>query len=287
MKLLHFCYVRALAPRFHPVVTRFLLFAMIAALPCGATDATLLDAGYRQMYDLQFDGAHRAFRQWGQLHPDDPMGPVSEAAAYLFSEFDRMEILQSEFFVDDTSFLHIRRLNPDPAVKAGFEAALARGQALAGRALQSSPGDENALLATVLRLGLHADYLALVEKRYLASLSEMKQGRDVAGKLLAAHPHCYDAYLAIGVENYLLSLKPAPIRWLLRVGGAQTDKDVGIANLRLTASNGRYLMPYARLLLAVAALRDNNRPQARRTLAWLADAYPQNRLYREELAKLQ
>jgi hypothetical protein len=45
-------------------------------------------------------------------------------------------------------------------------------------------------------------------------------------------------------------------------------------------------MPYARLLLAVAALRDNNQPQARRTLAWLAEAYPQNRLYSEELAKL-
>jgi hypothetical protein len=259
---------------------------MIGVLPCGAADATLLDTGYQQMYDLRFDNAHRSFRQWEQLHPDDPLGPVSEGAAYLFSEFDRMQILESEFFMDDGTSLRIRRSDADPAVKARFESALAKGQSLADRVLQRSPDDENALFATVLRLGLHADYLALVEKRYLASLNEMKQGRDVARKLLAAHPQCYDAYLAIGVENYVLSLKPAPIRWLLRVGGAQTDKDVGIANLRLTAGKGRYLMPYARLLLAVAALRDNNQPQARRTLAWLAEAYPQNRLYREELAKL-
>jgi len=46
-------------------------------------------------------------------------------------------------------------------------------------------------------------------------------------------------------------------------------------------------MPYARLLLAVAALRDNNRPKARQTLTWLAQAYPRNPLYREELARLQ
>ncbi len=239
------------------------------------------------MYDLQFERAHQSFHQWEQLHPDDALGPVSDGAAYLFSEFDRMQILQSEFFVDNASFLHIRRLDPDPAVKASFESALARGQSIADGVLKRSPDDENALLATVLRLGLHADYLALVEKRYLTSLGEVKEGRELAGKLLAAHPQCYDAYLAIGVENYLLSLKPAPIRWLLRLGGAQTDKDVGIANLRLTAGKGRYLMPYARLLLAVAALRDNNRPQAKRTLAWLAGEYPQNRLYREELAKLQ
>ena len=260
---------------------------LIAAVSCSAADATLLDEGYRQMYDLQFDGAHKSFRQWEQVHPDDPLGPVSDGAAYLFAEFDRLHILESEFFIDDDSFLHSRRLTPDPTLKANFERALAHGQSLADRALHRSPGDENALLATVMRLGLHADYLALVEKRYLTSLDEVKQGRDLAGKLLAAHPQCYDAYLAIGVENYLLSLKPAPVRWLLRLGGAQTDKDLGLANLRLTAGKGRYLMPYARLLLAVAALRDNNRPQAKRTLAWLAGEYPQNQLYREELAKLQ
>ena len=258
----------------------------IVVLPCGATDGTLLDAGYRQMYDLQFDGAHRSFQQWDQLHPDDPMGPVSEAAAYLFSELDRMRILQSEFFVDDNTFKRGSHFDPDPVVKAKFEHALDRAQTLADRTLQRSPADENALLASVLHLGLHADYLALVEKRYLASLGEVKESRNVASRLLTAHPDCYDAYLAIGVENYLLSLKPAPIRWLLRIGGAQTDKDVGIANLRLTAGKGHYLKPYAQLLLAVAALRDNNRPQAKRTLALLARQYPENVLYREELAKI-
>ena len=267
--------------------TLVLTLAALAALPCRATDGTLLDDGYRQMYDLRFDGAQRSFRQWAQLHPEDPMAPVSEAAAYLFSELDRMRILQSEFFVDNNRFFEGSDLNPDASVKARFDAALVRAQTLADTALQRSPDDTNALLATVLRLGLHADYLALVEKRYLASLSEVKEGRAQAARLLAAHPDCYDAYLAIGVENYLLSLKPAPVRWLLRLGGAQTDKDVGIANLRLTAGKGHYLKPYAQLLLAVAALRDNNRPQARRTLALLVSQYPDNGLYREELAKIQ
>jgi hypothetical protein len=267
------------------IVLRFALF--LVSLHCLAAEGTALDAGYRQMYDLRFAEAHESFHQWEQLHPDDPMGPVSDAAAYLFAEFDRLHILQSEFFATDEGFLHMRRIEPDPIVRSRFESALARGRSLADAALQRSPSEENALLATVLRTGLHVDYLALVERRYLASLTELKQGRDIAQQLLAAHPDCYDAYLAIGVENYMLSLKPAPLRWLLRLGGAETDKDVGIANLRLTAEKGHYLMPYARLLLAVAALRDNNRPKARQTLTWLAQAYPRNPLYREELARLQ
>ena len=96
-----------------------------------------------------------------------------------------------------------------------------------------------------------------------------------------------DAYLAVGVENYMLSLKLAPVRWVLRMTGAQTDKEQGIQQLKLTAEGGRYLRPYARLLLAVAALRDGNVAGARTLLADLAKEFPRNRLYSQELARLR
>jgi len=50
------------------------------------------------MYNLDFDGAHQTFAAWERSHPDDPLGPVSNAAAYLFAEFDRLHILESELF---------------------------------------------------------------------------------------------------------------------------------------------------------------------------------------------
>jgi len=64
----------------------------------------------------------------------------------------------------------------------------------------------------------------VVEKRNLAALSTIKMSRALAEKLLAENPSYYDAYLAVGVENYLLGITSAPIRWLLRLGGHQTDK---------------------------------------------------------------
>ncbi len=258
-----------------------------AAVP--RTDSpTPLDSGYAAMYNLDFSAAHRYFGQWEQTHPDDPMGPVSDAAAYLFSEFNHLHILESEFFLEDASFSQREHnLQPDAAAKAAFESALEKGRRLAGNVLAHSPNDENALLASVLGQGLHADYLALIEKRDLAGLSEMKQSRLLAERLIAVHPRCYDAYLAVGVENYMLSIKPAPVRWILRLGGAQTDKRAGIERLKLTAENGHYLLPYARLLLAVAALRDDDRAAARRGLEWLSSNFPGNRLYRAELLKLK
>ena len=61
-----------------------------AAASVSVASPTLLDEGYRHMYNLRFGDAHRVFQQWEAAHPDDPMGPVSDAAAYLFSEFDRL-----------------------------------------------------------------------------------------------------------------------------------------------------------------------------------------------------
>jgi predicted Zn-dependent protease len=55
----------------------------------------------------------------------------------------------------------------------------------------------------------------------------------------------------------------------------------------LTAERGRYLLPYARLLLAVAALRDKDKEQAEGLLEGLVREFPKNTLYARELAKLQ
>src|SRR5579862_4502784 len=82
-----------------PPILPILLF--LAADPSTIGEPTPLENGYHQMYDLQFDQAHASFHAWMEQHPDDPMGPASDAAALLFSEFDRLHILQSEFFLHD------------------------------------------------------------------------------------------------------------------------------------------------------------------------------------------
>jgi len=265
------------------ILALFSLFAPAATLG----DRTLVDEGYRQMYNLQFDAAHRSFGEWQRQHPEDPLGPVSDAAAYLFNEFDRLHILQSQFFVDDSMFHAMKKPAADPQIKQKFEDDLAQGQRLADAILRRSADDKNAMFASILRMGLRSDYLSLIEDRNFQALSEIKSSRILAEKLLSLDPKCYDAYLAVGIENYMLSLKSPPARWLLRLGGAQTDKDRGIAKMKLAAEKGHYLQPFARLLLAVQNLRDHNRGRAKELLAGLAHEFPGNQLYAQELAKLQ
>ena len=258
-----------------------------ASGPGTSASPTLLETGFHQMYNLDFDQAHKTFAEAERQRPDDPMVPVCDAAAYLFAEFDRLHVLESELFVNDDAYLNRARPDPDPKVKQAIDAQLAKASTLIDSALRKNPNDTNAEFARVMQFGLMGDYAALIEKRDMKGLSYVKQGRAIAEKLLAEDPTCYDAYIAVGVENYLLSLKPAPVRWFLHMTGAETDKDTGLEKLRITAAKGHYLLPYARMLLAVAALRDHQPEQARTLLEGLAREFPHNRLYLSELAKLK
>ncbi len=251
---------------------------------CGG--APEIENGYRQMYNLDFNTAHATFQAYEQGHPDDPLAHVSNAAAYLFAEFDRMHILEMELFADNAKFEKRQKLPPDPATKASFDDELAASDRISGNLLSRTPQDPEAIFSQILANGLRGDYAALVEKRNLASLGFMKASRGKAEQLINLDPSCYDAYLAVGVENYLLGINPAPVRWVLRMTGAQTDKADGIQKLRLTASKGDYLAPFARLLLAVAAVREKDPQTAKDLLSGLAHDFPHNHLYSVELARI-
>jgi hypothetical protein len=248
--------------------------------------ADSLDAGFRHMYNLNFHAAHKIFENWQELHPDDPLGAASNAAAYLFSEFDRMHILEFQLFADTDRLKDRLKLGPNSQIRAAFESEAAKAERIAEEILAQMPNATNALFAQVLVNGLRGDYAALIEKKNGDGLDYLKASRSIAQKLIDIDPTYYDAYLAIGLENYVAGLRSAPVRWFLRMSGTQTNKNDGIAKLKITAEKGQYLGPYARILLAIAAIRDKNPRTARELLMGLVHEFPQNRLYRSELAAL-
>jgi hypothetical protein len=238
------------------------------------------------MYDLKFDEAHSIFGAWKQGHPGDGLGPASNAAAYLFSELARLGALESELFVDDSLFQGRGKLRPDADMKALFIKEIAEADRLADAALQRSGADSNALFVKSLTFGLRADNAGLIEKQLLAALSYTKESRMFAEKLVHVKPEAADAYLGPGLENYLLSLKPAPLRVLLRVTGSNVDREKGLQEIRETALHGYYLEPFAKLLLAVAALRGNDPSRARVLLGELHRRFPDNKLYTREMDRI-
>jgi hypothetical protein len=263
-----------------------LLIAACARADLNPLSGNPLNDGYHDLYNLDFSGAHQQFQQWIASHPQDPMGPAADAAAYLFSEFNRLHIIDVDLFADQDRFDHRDRLTPDPAVRQGFDARTAQADRLADAALQRNPKDAMAYYSKTLVAGMRSDYALMIDKRDIGALSLSKQASAYSRQALTLDPTLYDAYLATGVENYMLSLKSAPLRWILGLTGAATNREEGIRLLHITASKGHYLAPFARMMLAVAAIRDNHPQEARDILSALAREYPQNSLYVRQLARI-
>ena len=246
-----------------------------------------LDRGFSGLYNLDFAGAQRDFAAWQQMHPDDPVGPVSEAAGFLFSEFNRLGVLESQFYENDESFEGRSKLTPDPVLRNHFQAAIGRAENLSHARLAKDPKDQDALFALTLSSGLQADYAALIEKRNLASLHFTKQASASGQQLLAVCNDCYDALLATGFSKYIIGSMAAPVRWVLRLGGLSSDKQGGIADLQKTAAHGHYLAPFARILLSIAYVREKDKSRALQLLIGLRREFPANTLFSREIAHLQ
>jgi len=245
-----------------------------------------LDGGFRLLYDLDFNQAHQVFASWMRQHPDDPLGPVCDAAGLLFSEFDRLGVLESQFYENDAAFDARKKMSPDPAIRDRFNAALEQAESRAQARLARNAKDSDALFAMTLSSGLKADYAALIDKHNLISLRYTKEATAWANQLLAVDPGCYDARVATGFSKYVIGSMAAPVRWILRLGGISGDKNAGIAELQMTAQHGHYLAPFARILLAIAYVREKDRPRAREILASLRDEFPRNPLFAREIARL-
>jgi hypothetical protein len=253
----------------------------------GVVEVTPLDHGFTGLYMLDFAGAQKDFTSWQTQHPDDPMGPVSEAAGLLFSEFNRLGVLEAQFFENDEAFVDRPKLSADPEVHKKFQAAIDRAEKLAHARLQKNSRDRDGLFAMTLSSGLQADYASLIEKRNFASVRFTKDATNYAQQLLAVCPDCYDALLATGFSKYIVGNLIAPLRWILRMGGLSADKQGGLSDLQTTAAHGHYLAPFARILLAIAYVREKEKPKAIELLTGLQHDFPSNPLFARQIARLR
>ncbi len=261
--------------------------ARAARAPVPISNAPEIEAGFHLLYELKFAEARERFTAWGKAHPEDPLGSASVAASYLFEEFYRQGVLTSEFFLDDKRLLGGIAGKPDPTLRAGFNAANQHAQELARRRLKANPQDADALFALAISTGMQANYASLIEKHQLESLRLVKEAEGYAKNLLAVAPDADDANLALGAGNYIIGCLPTYKRFFLHFGGIHGDKARGMQQLKMCATRGHYLRPFAKMLLALAALREKQPDLARTQLRELTAEFPDNPLFAHELAKLQ
>src|SRR5712664_547193 len=244
-----------------------------------------LSSGFQSLYSQNFSEAREKFVNWESQHPEEPFGQIALAASYLFEELFRQGVLSSDFFLNEKRFLHGIEGKPDPERMKSFQDALDQARKLAKQRLAKNSRDPEALFALTLAAGMESNALMMLKKKHIDSLKRLKEANEYAKSLLREQPDANDAYVAMGSANYIIGSLSGGARFMLWFGGIHGDKQLGMAQLEKTIDGGRYLQPFAKILLALAARREKKDVVAQKLLRELSEEYPGNSLYAAEYAK--
>ncbi len=268
-------------------MSRLWLIAFLLGRTALAAAPPSLDDALNHLYNFDFPGANGILDRLITAQPSDPLPHAFRASACLFDELDRLGVLEGQFFTnDDWAYDKKRKPVPDPAIRARLLQALNDTQSEGEAVLHANPKDKSALFALCIAQGVTADYMALIDKRQFSSLTPSKRSNTYAQELLQLDPKFYDAYVTAGFSEYVLGSLPFFVRWFVHFDNISGNKEIGKQHLEMAARQGHYLKAFASILLAIAAVREKRPADARAILQALSHDYPNNPLFRKELARL-
>jgi hypothetical protein len=246
--------------------------------------ANLLESGYRHLYELNFEAGRKDFQAYQKMRPDDPLGKASEAASYLFEQFNQKGVLTSEFFLNDEKFLGGVEGSGAANKNAAFLEANNQAREQAKARIKRNPKDLQGLLVLTITDGMESDYDALIIKKQIDGLKMMRNAETEANLVLAIDPSEQDANVALGMSNYVIGCLPSYKRMFVWFGGIHGDRTRGMDQMQSAAEHGHYLKPFAKVMLALAYEREHKPERAKELLAELATEYPNNPVFVRELA---
>lgn len=257
------------------MLQRIILPFVLMISPLAA--APTVDAAFARIYSFDFASGRALAREYSQQNDYDPLGPAVVAAADLFAELERLQLLSQEPGGGKVQG------KPDPELWRRIQASVTLAESRAQALLTKSPDDPKALMALMLVHGIQRDYLALVEKSYRQSWVSAKLAQQYALRLTRTHPDLQDAWFTIGFSDYLVSSVPFFLKPFMKMEAAEGNRVQAIANLRKAALGGRYLKGFAQLILAQIYRKDKRTADSEQMLRRLAKDYPDNPVVARQL----
>ncbi len=248
--------------------------------------------GWDAVYNMDFDTARAKFTELQQRAPQHPAGDLMMASLTWIEQLNRSRRLQINLYRSagfytgakpgkDTGDDTIPQ-DVDKAFRQYITHALTKAQAL----VKSNPKDAEAVYFLGSVYGMLAGYEASAARKFFSAMSDGKRSIKHLKQALKLNPELYDAYLAIGLFDYVVGSLPWVYRAFAFFGGFSGDKEEGIKELRLVVEKGRYNRDDATLLLIGVYQQEGKYHDALDLLQSLSDRYPGNHLLKLEAASI-
>jgi hypothetical protein len=272
-----------------------LFFLLSLALPASAQQPWLTEterarfeklrvAGSEALFNLDYDGARKSFKEMATAFPNYPAGPQFLADTLWAETLYQTRRLQSSLYGDDDTFYSTSDDKVDPKIVEEFRTLTRQARVLTEARLKQNPKDVEALYFMGAIQGLKASFEEAVERRHFAALKDGSDAVDKHREVIKLDPNYRDAEITIGLYDYTVGSLPLPVKLMAGVMGFRGSKKRGLATLERVAKEGNWIHDEAKTLLIVLYTREKRFGEAATYARELAAKYPRNYLYRLEAA---
>lgn len=244
---------------------------------------TLRIAGSEALYNLDYQGARKHYKEMAAALPTYPAGPQYLADTLLIETLYQTRRLQASLYNSD-SFYSKNEDKADPRLIDQFRTFTRQARQLSEARLKLYPRDVEALYFLGATEGLKASFEETVERRHFAALKDGNDAVERHREVIKLDPSYRDAEITIGLYDYTVAALPLPVKIIAGVVGHRGSKKRGIATIERVAREGRWVRDDAKTLLIMLYSREKRFSEAVAIARELGAKYPRNYLYKLETA---
>jgi len=249
-----------------------------------AFDALRIE-GNDALYNLDYAAARNRFVQMTKMAPDHPAGFVSLANNMWLETLNASRRLSTSVYTSGAFYSQDAEEDKvDPKRDREFNNLIKHAVTLSKTRLERDHKDVDALYYQAAAVGLRAGYNVTVKRSFRRAISDANESIQLQKKVVKLDPEYTDAYLSIGLYEYVIDSLPWVWRTLARLAGLTGSKQKGIEHLEMVAERGKYAADDARVLLMGIYSRENKPEKSLDIISSLASRYPRNYLFGLERA---
>lgn len=208
------------------------------------------------------------------------------AIATLYEEMFKRGVLESRVYGQGGDVFKASKVTITPEFQQELLGTLDRAEAVAEERLRSDGTDQEAMYWAGVTHGTRATYHFALRKEYMPALHEATEAYKYHRDLLKLNPHYVDAYLIVGMNNYVVGSLPWYIKVLATLTGRRGNRAEGLQQMKRAEQEGHYAREDARLMLAVLYQREKRYADALTLYQEMARSYPRNYLLQYEVGAL-
>ncbi|HJZ12705.1 MAG TPA: tetratricopeptide repeat protein, partial [Acidobacteriota bacterium] len=197
---------------------------------------------------------------------------------YLF----KLRRLQTSLYNRNDAFFTKKTKELDPAVDKEFTEIMSKGMRLCEEKLKKDKNDIHAMYYLGIAKGAYAGYETTVRRSFFSSLKNGSAAVDLHRNVLKRDPGFIDAYVSLGMYDYVTGSLPLAVKILAFLGGVRGSKKDGIAKLEKVVREGHYARVEAQVLLVLLYDREKRLGDSLNLLKELSVKFPRNSVFQLE-----